>query len=469
MRKPEDKFINKIQEVFDDYQDDSADLGWESFEKLKRNDKPNRSFVMWAASAAAIVLMACGVWFFNANIEKSAFVVKKTDTVEQKVEINTNIVKPLTNTPNPLTNADNLNASEKRTRALPQIGTEDGKNTLNSNKWANSSNSTSTAYKSVVNKVIVDSIQARANNPLTGKKIVNDAQKTELHVLKPAATDSIKVLVQEKTLPAPVNASVVIIQSAEKLSKIIPNKKNVVNKADKAIALSVYAGTHFNYSKGSENSLNLGFGLSSDFKLAKNLKLSTGIALAQNSLKYSSGNQWPETASAGLAIAVNNSNYQKDIMDSNPLIGLQNGFGAAANPSKINNFNANLLSLDIPINLKYQILSKKNKLYVLTGLSSGTYLNEVYTYKYTQSYNLANQSVIDPQGSEVSSNASNNFYLARTLNISAGLSTPLTKTQELIIEPFLKYPLGGLGEQNIKFGAAGLNLKLNFNNSSKNK
>ena len=467
MRKPEDKFINKIQEVFDEYQDDSADLGWESFEKLRRNDKPNRSFVMWAASAAAIVLMACGVWFFNANIEKSEFVVKKTDTLEQKVEINTNIVKPLTNTPNPLTNADNLNASEKRTSALPQKGAGDGKNTLESNKWANVSNSTSTVFNDVANQVIVDSIQA--NDFLTGKKLANDGQKTELLVIKPATTDSSQVRVQEKTLPAPVNASVAIIQSAEKLSKIIQNKKSAGNKSEKAIALSVYAGTHFNYSKGSENSLNLGFGLSSDFKLAKNLKLSTGIALAQNSLKYSSGNQWPETASAGLAVAVNNSNYQKDIMDSNPLQGLLNGFGAAAGLSRINNFNANLLSLDIPINLKYQILSKKNKLYVLTGLSSGTYLNEVYTYKYTQSYNLGNQAVINPQGSEVSSNASNNFYLARTLNISAGLSTPLTKTQELIIEPFLKYPLGGLGEQNIKFGAAGLNLKLNFNNSSKNK
>jgi RNA polymerase sigma-70 factor (ECF subfamily) len=34
-------------------------------------------------------------------------------------------------------------------------------------------------------------------------------------------------------------------------------------------------------------------------------------------------------------------------------------------------------------------------------------------------------------------------------------------------KPFLKYPLNGLGEQQIRFGAGGLNLKFDFKSSKK--
>ena len=59
------------------------------------------------------------------------------------------------------------------------------------------------------------------------------------------------------------------------------------------------------------------------------------------------------------------------------------------------------------------------------------------------------------------------FDLMRTLNVSFGFNTRLNKKQSLTIEPFLKYPLGGLGSENIRFGASGINVKLNFNTAKK--
>ena len=59
------------------------------------------------------------------------------------------------------------------------------------------------------------------------------------------------------------------------------------------------------------------------------------------------------------------------------------------------------------------------------------------------------------------------FDLMRTLNVSFGFNTRLSKKQSLTIEPFLKYPLGGLGSENIRFGASGINVKLNFNTAKK--
>jgi hypothetical protein len=52
------------------------------------------------------------------------------------------------------------------------------------------------------------------------------------------------------------------------------------------------------------------------------------------------------------------------------------------------------------------------------------------------------------------------------LNLSFGLTYPVGKNH-LVVEPFLKYPLQGLGEQQIRFGAGGLNLKFNLEPSKK--
>lgn len=461
MKKPEDKFIYRIQEVFEEYQDDSADFGWEKFEKLREKERPVRPFILWLTSAAAIFLMACGVWFFNSNMEKSNVVVKKTEPIKEKLTNNVSIIKPLPEKAVSIAGAGNLDVPDRKLKVISQKGSV--VNMARSGK-TNNKNTDNALFSAIESNTKIRLNTNRVDNITAGneQELSKNSKKPDTITIKAIDRESNTALVQEKASTLPSNPSIAVNKSAEQLSKITPNKKISPNKGNKAVALSVYAGTHFNYSKGSENSLNLGFGLSSDIKLTKNLKLSTGIAIAQNTLKYSSENNLPSNTLSGFVSTLNGS--FKGGMDASPI--LSNSFGAAT-ASKLNDFNANLLSLDIPINIKYQVLSKKNKLYVLTGLSSGTYLSEVYTYKYNQSYLAGSQVILDNQGSGISSKSSNNFYLARTLNISAGLSTPLTKTQDLTIEPFIKYPLGGLGEQQIKFGAAGINLKLNFNTVSK--
>jgi hypothetical protein len=47
------------------------------------------------------------------------------------------------------------------------------------------------------------------------------------------------------------------------------------------------------------------------------------------------------------------------------------------------------------------------------------------------------------------------------LNLAIGFGYPVGNNR-LILEPFLKYPLDGLGSQNLRFGAGGINLKFNF-------
>jgi hypothetical protein len=60
----------------------------------------------------------------------------------------------------------------------------------------------------------------------------------------------------------------------------------------------------------------------------------------------------------------------------------------------------------------------------------------------------------------------NNFNFAKTLNLAAGFAYPLGK-KHLQIEPFLKYPLGGSGSQELQFGSVGINLKMNIQSFKK--
>ena len=88
----------------------------------------------------------------------------------------------------------------------------------------------------------------------------------------------------------------------------------------------------------------------------------------------------------------------------------------------------------------------------MAGVGSGTFINESYSY-------------LNSNGSTAASLQSgkgfNDFYFARTLNMALGVGYPLGKDQ-IVIEPFVKYPLQGLGAEQLRFGASGINLKFNF-------
>jgi hypothetical protein len=232
-------------------------------------------------------------------------------------------------------------------------------------------------------------------------------------------------------------------------------KKPDMETDDRRVKFSVYAATFFNYAKGSQNQINAGAGFTSDIKLSKNLKLSTGLALAQNTLDYNK-NQ-PSNGAAAVSFSPSLSTTYSAVAD----------FSKVSSTPSFKNYNANLIGLDIPVNLKYEFNPQKNDTYISAGLSSGTFINEAYTASYSYP-GLAQAAGVQAQTSDETTHKSfNSFYFAKTLNVAFGVGYPLGKSNKLIIEPFLKYPLDGLGSQQIKFGAGGLNLKLNFTTHKK--
>jgi hypothetical protein len=191
----------------------------------------------------------------------------------------------------------------------------------------------------------------------------------------------------------------------DKLRAVAKNKK--ADDQVKKVNFSVYAATYFNYAEGSTNQINAGAGITSDFRLSRKLKLSTGVALAQNTLNYNSAA--PSAANSMMAAA--------------PALKQEALFATTAVLPVFKNYSANLVGLDIPINIKYEFNPQKNDTYISAGLSSGTFIDENYTYNYTYSNGASYTS--NAQDQQTSHNSFNNFYFAKMLNLSFGVGYPV--------------------------------------------
>ncbi len=196
--------------------------------------------------------------------------------------------------------------------------------------------------------------------------------------------------------------------------------------------------------------MNLGAGIVTEFSISRKIKLDIGLAYANQSLSPQNLQEMPRSMAS-----------------------LDAGF---ASTSSIigTDYELNFASLDIPVNLKYKVWDKTSSgVYLITGLSTMVYLdqNTVETFQ-TNSLFIADnrneqllysqsvqefKSVITPESGE------NNLDFAGLLNLSVGYEYQLNKDFNISLEPFYKFPLGGLTFADQKFSIGGVNFRMNFN------
>ncbi|MGZ3813338.1 MAG: hypothetical protein ACXVJN_16440 [Mucilaginibacter sp.] len=499
---------NRIREVFENFEDEHADEGWLLLrEKYPEKAKRRPAAWLWWGSVAALLLVVLGLlWFkytpvteqhYSANKKSPAPISapkadenkKNSDTADSAMsgQQNQNIAE----------NIDHTNDSKKNNNATDntvpgqqkQNLAENIDHTTVTNKIKNSAVPVSAA-SSLQTQKLADNTD-RTNHPL--KSQVNPANqqlsvppvsRKQNDINSPNAATTLAAVSQQPKNPGQTTAinqtniiakvdtgNKAVVRSLTAVTRPGINMQDQVSKSkkplfsddevksdnttrkptngDKTVRFAVYAATYFNYAKGSDNQLNVGAGFTSDIKLSKNLKFSTGVAIAQNTLNYT--NQPPVNTQSAAPVAV--TNYY---------LAASSIYTAAAPAFK--NYNASLIGLDIPLNLKYEFNPQKGDTYISAGLSSGTFINETYTYSYN---NPAPFSATISQVQDQSTRKSfDSFYFGKTLNFSFGTGYSVGRNL-LIIEPFLKYPLEGLGAQQIRFGAGGLNLKFNFQNQKK--
>lgn len=418
MKRTEDQRIaDKIREVFENYEDPAADLGWQ--ELRKRYPEPNRKpLVFWFSSAAAILILTSLFFLYTYEPKQETILAEKNHSSPAKSE-------------------DRL-----KSKNLPL--NHQGSGTIISDEVI-----AEPEHNLAANKSLNPAIN---NNKELTETLPADVKKTEVkdyHKENKALTNALSgseqqeksdtlVLVQNQTPEIKPQIKPENIELKDPEDKKINSPKN----RNKNVVLGLYAGSFINYAEGSESNINLGAGISSDFRINNRLKLSTGINLSKNNLTYNEDT--PSNAYGSFQPA--------------------SGFAASTLVS-VNNYQAELLNLEIPVNLKYSFSPGKNSAYIQAGLSSGTYLNEHYTINFNNFNSLIGAAVA--QDEQVISKKFNHFDLMRTVNLSFGFNTKISKNQSIGIEPFIKYPLGGLGSENLKFGSSGINLKMNFNTAKK--
>jgi hypothetical protein len=437
------ELTNRIRQVFDEFEDPESAQGWEELRKKYPEEKKRPLFIWWY-SAAAVFLISFALWF----------------ATQEKTVGNQNLTQK-TN-PGPVDNpVKKINPAKIKSEPYPA-----------EQKISRSINKTLRPSALITKSILADETDPVAvtndaipKSALTFTSASNQTSEPAGASMK--AADSIIIASIPRKTEAPalkmdsVVSSVVVIvppvnyqagKEEIKHSKKENTGKDTKKKNTKESAVfSVFAGSYFNYAEGSQSKLNFGAGFSSDIKLGNSLRLSTGIALAKNSLSYGSG----VPANSDKSFSAPNSSGSPNGLTNQTL-------------TTIMGYDADLLSLDIPVNVKYLIIPEENKLYISAGLSSGTQVNETYSYYYSNYSTQTGFYVSQGQGQQ-SKKQFKDFDLARTFNLSLGFSTNLSKTQNITIEPFLKYPLGGLGSENLKFGSSGINLKLNFKQSKHEK
>lgn len=497
---------NHIREVFDNYEDTTADEGWLLLrERFPVQEKQRRPVFLWWASAAAVLLLflSIGLWIAsnknNTNDHAQITAVKpakpalpQNNAADSTIQTVAPAQPPVTTKQSPATNLAANNSAQQSATKLNPAG--NASSVSSPNVLANNNVLNKKAGNTIVNQPATTvpaftpvQVTPAVTNPVNAiaKTITPAVLPADNHVsnVPPGKkADSVNsVLPQTNTqqfannpaVQPPVNANPAKtppVNTTPSVVKVKPKtssmeallasdhdqpKKPDMGTDERRVKFSVYAATFFNYAKGSQNQINAGAGFTSDIKLSKNLKLSTGLALAQNTLNYNK-NQ-PSNGAAAVSFSPSLSTTYSVAADFNKV---------SSSPS-FKNYNANLIGLDIPVNLKYEFNPQKNDTYISAGLSSGTFINEAYTASYSYP-GLAQAAGVQAQTSDETTHKSfNSFYFAKTLNVAFGIGYPLGKSNKLIIEPFLKYPLDGLGSQQIKFGAGGLNLKLNFTTHKK--
>lgn len=221
------------------------------------------------------------------------------------------------------------------------------------------------------------------------------------------------------------------IREDEKESQKEPIIEKAINlpKRKRSIVLSINAGPDFNSTEktiGGKSGVALGIGIS--VPIGAKLSFQTGV-------NYGSKNYEAE----GYDYAFNNPNTV------NIIAGID----------------ASCKVLEIPLRATYNLNTNANGSFdVSAGLSSYVMLKENYRFIYTAASGR-NDRLLEERNA-------NQHYLS-VIDLSATYRIKLkNKNFAFGIEPYLKIPLGGIGEGSVPLKSSGISLKLNYELNRKN-
>ena len=458
MKEQFDKTLrDHIRDTFDHFDDQLADNGWEKFNKQKKRRR--RTVIFWYAlptsiAAALALLWMVNIYDFNSQITNSQIAakteIKKNNppkkikkglnqnvTAQNSSEFNSKITEEnqqLLSSNHPKKDRSN---SEKRVvqnfKTTPKkLGTLSNENLALAIKDLNQKEERMNQQKAEelkiqnFNKILADHPKTITITQFDNGEVSENISKTD------------RISVKEKGIA--LVSAILRTPKAYLYSSYTKNAEPIIFGRKKRLKVSIDATTYVNFSEnGIDDQINLGLGLTSEYQLGKHMSVNSGLSFNRQTSSFDG-----------------NSRTASDFKFAS--------FSNVATIPKAQISNAKLVGVDIPINLKYSLKVGKSNAFITTGFSSYALINE----RYINDFSVINYGVAGVKTSNVRTVQDNPkgafayFKFARTLNFSFGFKYPVSKKSCISFEPFLKYPLSGLGYQDLKIGSGGISFKLNL-------
>ena len=431
--KFEHKLVNKIKDVFDSRQAEFNPQDWENLKAQLPAEKSKTVVLFWIISkvAAVIFLILTSAYFlWNWQFENGDSIAEKTpDSVIRESQPDNNETHPV------LIDANETNDNIAQKTNEVSGNNQDVKQETISNYVESTANNNIPPVK---NTLIPDSsvIIQNAGNFQAKVASRNDSLDTN---------DKIVIPIQVTEVNEIPGNQVYVNQTLEAPQMISPPSKPKKQKVKFGIEFASFT----NYSP--ENitpSMNYGGGIAAHIPIRKRFSFNPGLVFSAYNLEL--GDQ--QSLETGIGPSTLTTFEVNEIIKNDPDI----------KPSEVH-----LTGLDIPVNFQYNFLKRKTAGYfVEIGFSSLVYLSENYLYTLS-----AISTGPDPLGGpntlttvetyteETATPAFKTFDFAKLLNFSVGMDYHLGKRFDMVVNPYLKYPVSSLSSANLKFGSGGLKLK----------
>ena len=431
------KLSSKIKEVIEESNVPYNPKHWEML--LKKKKKKRSYLLLWRYAAALLLLLSLGslskFFFTQSNLgeptEQQIIIGNRNDSLKKEI-LKGNEKTFIVNE-----DVDGSNETSSRTSRVDSI--------------SNKTIQTATTHKALV--ISNDNFFAGNNNGSIENKIENDrndlASEKETIVKNKTDINSNDSPFLGKDIVAENKLEKDSLKDINELIASNTEDKTAIEKnRSRTIKIGVNISSEINYNQEVASS-NLGFGggVSIDFPISKKLDLYSGILYNNQKL--------------------NMIDYEM-VYESKP------GLISSNNPQQTSE-KAILKGIEVPVNLKYNFSINNKKVFVSGGVSSTYYFEENIesgfvvssrTETITQDSfgnDIVQYKLVQSKEEVVTSN-SNNFNFANILNLSMGIELPLKKQQQsIVLEPYFKYSIRPVTQENIDFSSAGIFLRYNFN------
>lgn len=472
MKPFDEKFADNVRDAFDNFQTEMPKEEWQKMQQKLKASRKTRIIPLfpakrWAAALTGMVVLATTAIFLETRYELLTNQPITEAATEQKEDATNDINQPSQNQTQPLYDEqDNIengkeNPEELSSPSLPEpepiqnhkdsnerssvaVRSDDRNSSFSSAQQPSEMMADAAGEESIINDT------TRNDDTFEKQQIAETMKQTEK-----ANNNTPDLLTTEihSHIHQPENGTAIKkADPADPFSNYLPHmeRKNRPGWQVAAASMRPFATRHpgkgFGFSAGMVN----------EWALSESVSLQAGGLLAYNQLSYDPmSNRTLSGASDEAYFDTSGNNGTEDYI---------------YNTASQNDYE--ILAIDIPLNIKFNIQeNRRTQWYFSTGVSSLLFLQQRFTENQTylaSSTEFNNSSGMTERIYTSYSNSTEEemdpfqtFNFARLANISVGYAIR-RENDFLIIEPFVKLPLGGITHRGLSMGMGGITLKYGF-------